>query len=66
MEMYLPNRPIANCMSPRAIALSWGCTHRSMSNMLPTSDVEWMKTNNEKRATYQKPESSQSSLHDPG
>jgi len=63
---YSPNRPIANCMRPRAMALSWGCTHRSMSNMLPTSDVEWMNTNNENKAMYQKPESSQSSLHNPG
>lgn len=47
------------------MALSWGCTHRRMSNMLPTSDVEWMNTNNENRAMYQKPESSQSSLHGP-
>lgn len=52
-------------MSPRAIALSWGCTHRSMSNMLPTSEVEWINTNSEKSAMYQKPASSQSSLHEP-
>lgn len=61
-----PKRPMANCMSPRAMALSWGRTHRRMSNMLPTSEVEWMNTNNENRTMYQKPESSQSSLQKPG
>lgn len=50
---YLPNNPIANCMRPRAIALSLGSTHRKISSILPTSDVEWMKTNMEKRMMYQ-------------
>lgn len=33
-----------NWTIPIAIALSFGCVHRMMINIPPTSDVEWMKT----------------------
>lgn len=37
-------------MIPIAIALSFGCVHRMMISIPPTSDVEWMKTVSAKMA----------------
>lgn len=40
----LLSSPMENWMIPIAIALSFGCVHRMMISIPPTSDVEWMKT----------------------
>lgn len=47
-----PNSPVQRDTSPRAIALSWGSTHLRVSNMDPTSVVEWTRTKKEKMMMY--------------
>lgn len=43
---------MANCMRPKAIALSRGSTQRRINSILPTSDVECTKTKMENSTMY--------------